>query len=48
MIEPLRSPRIQEIDIAKGLACFLMIAAHLLAGKFLPASTFAAFCKARN
>jgi hypothetical protein len=34
--------RIQEIDIAKGMACFSMIAAHLLGGKLLPASTFAA------
>lgn len=34
--------RIQEIDIAKGMACFLMIAAHLLGGKFPITSTFAA------
>ena len=34
--------RLREVDIAKGMACFLMIAAHLLGGKLLPASTFAA------
>lgn len=36
------SGRLREVDIAKGLACFLMIASHLLGGKLLPASTFAA------
>jgi len=40
--------RIQEIDIAKGMACFLMIASYLLGGKFLPASTFAAYCDHRQ
>lgn len=34
--------RLQEVDIAKGIACLLMIAAHLLGGKLLPAGTFAA------
>jgi hypothetical protein len=34
--------RLQEVDIAKGMACLLMIAAHLLGGKLLPAGTFAA------
>ena len=32
----------QEIDIAKGMACLLMIAAHLISGKLLPFGTFAA------
>ncbi len=34
--------RIQEIDIAKGLACLLMIAAHIMPRKVLPFGTFAA------
>jgi uncharacterized membrane protein len=39
--------RIQEIDIAKGVACFLMIASHLVGGRLLPASTFSA-CSERK
>ena len=35
-------PRIREVDIAKGLAGLLMIVAHLEAGRFFPAGTFAA------
>jgi hypothetical protein len=34
--------RLRQVDIAKGAACFLMILSHLLGGKLLPASTFAA------
>lgn len=42
-MEPLQvKERIQEIDIAKGLACLLMIAAHVASGKVLPFGTFAA------
>jgi hypothetical protein len=34
--------RMQEVDIAKGLACLLMIAAHFISAKLLPFGTFAA------
>jgi hypothetical protein len=34
--------RIQEIDIAKGMACLLMVAAHLISKKILPFGTLAA------
>jgi hypothetical protein len=37
-----KKDRIQEIDIAKGLACLLMIAAHLPSVKMMPFGTFAA------
>ena len=36
------SGRIVEIDIAKGMACLLMIAAHFISVKLLPFGTFAA------
>jgi hypothetical protein len=42
MSNVMKTGRRQEIDIAKGLACFLMIAAHLPRAKWLPAGTFAA------
>jgi hypothetical protein len=42
LAETIKLPRIQEIDVAKGMACFLMIAAHLFGGKLIPTSTFAA------
>ena len=34
--------RVAEIDIAKGMACFLMIAAHFISARLLPFGTFAA------
>jgi hypothetical protein len=34
--------RIQEIDIAKGMACFLMLTSHFVSAKLLPFGTFAA------
>jgi len=34
--------RITEIDIAKGMACLLMIASHLISSQLLPFGTFAA------
>lgn len=34
--------RLVEIDIAKGMACLLMIAAHFVSAKLLPFGTFAA------
>lgn len=34
--------RIVEVDIAKGLACLLMIAAHFISGRLLAFGTFAA------
>lgn len=34
--------RIQEIDIAKGMACLLMVAAHFISRKILPFGTLAA------
>lgn len=36
------SGRIAEIDIAKGMACLLMIAAHFISARLLPFGTFAA------
>ena len=42
MDKPLNRDRIQEIDIAKGLACLLMIAAHFPSGRILSFGTFAA------
>jgi hypothetical protein len=42
MSDPRARGRLQEVDIVKGMACFLMIASHLLGGKLLPTSTFAA------
>jgi hypothetical protein len=42
-MEPVKSKgRIQEIDIAKGMACFLMVAAHFISAKILPFGTLAA------
>jgi hypothetical protein len=42
-MEPLSGRgRILEIDIAKGLACLLMIAAHAMSRKVMPFGTFAA------
>jgi hypothetical protein len=38
----LNKNRIREIDIAKGVACLLMIAAHFPSGKILSFGTFAA------
>lgn len=35
-------PRLREVDIAKGMACLLMIVAHLGAGKYFLNGTFAA------
>lgn len=34
--------RIKEIDVAKGIACLLMIAAHFISARLLPFGTFAA------
>ncbi len=34
--------RIAEIDVAKGMACLLMIAAHFISARLLPFGTFAA------
>ncbi len=42
MEETSTSGRIAEIDIAKGMACLLMIAAHFISAKRLPFGTFAA------
>jgi len=42
MVKPAEAPRIQEIDIAKGMACLLMIAAHLISARLLTFGTFAA------
>ncbi len=39
---PDRPGRIVEIDIAKGMACLLMIAAHFISAGLLPFGTFAA------
>ena len=36
------SGRIVEIDVAKGMACLLMIAAHFISARLLPFGTFAA------
>ncbi len=36
------SGRIVEIDIAKGMACLLMIAAHFVSARLIPFGTFAA------
>ncbi len=42
MYEAGASGRIAEIDIAKGMACLLMIAAHFISARLLPFGTFAA------
>ncbi len=34
--------RILEIDITKGIACLLMLAAHFISARLLPFGTFAA------
>lgn len=42
MEDPGASARIVEIDVAKGMACLLMIAAHFISARLLPFGTFAA------
>lgn len=42
MVKEPAQGRIVEIDIAKGMACLLMIAAHFVSAKLLPFGTFAA------
>lgn len=42
MENPGASVRIVEIDVAKGMACLLMIAGHFISARLLPFGTFAA------